>query len=322
MKHVITTGAAALTLCALGAMGAAQAETVGIAASKKGSLYDRAGTVIAKVATNKGGLRATLRNFTSPNVYIPTVNKGQVDFGLANEYELSIAVTGEGHFKGRKHPNLRAVFIMFPLRNGFWVRKDSKYKTIADLKGARSPDGYVAQKIILNLIDAHLETAGLTRKDLRPVPVPNIVAGANAFIAGKTDVFLFAMGAPKVREANAKIGIRALAIPNTPENLAKMRKHMPVAYFRREVPGKHNPGVTKPMYALTYDALVFAHKGTSAEKVYQLVKTMHDNKKAMAAAWPVYNLFNPKRMNKNMGPVAWHEGAIKYYKEQGLWPPK
>ena len=49
---------------------------------------------------------------------------------------------------------------------------------------------------------------------------------------------------------------------------------------------------------------------------------MHDNKKAMAAAWPVYNLFNPKRMNKNMGPVAWHKGAIKYYKEQGLWPPK
>ena len=271
MKHVITTGAAALTLIAMGVVSAAQAETVGIAASKKGSLYDRAGTVIAKVATNKGGLRATLRNFTSPNVYIPTVNKGQVDFGLANEYELSIAVTGEGHFKGRKHPNLRAVFIMFPLRNGFWVRKDSKYKTIADLKGARSPDGYVAQKVILNLIDAHLETAGLTRKDLKPVPVANIVAGANAFISGKTDVFLFAMGAPKVREAHAKIGIRALAIPNTPENLAKMRKHMPVAYFRREVPGKHNPGVTKPTYALTYDALVFAHKGTSAEKVYQLV---------------------------------------------------
>ena len=110
---------------------------------------------------------------------------------------------------------------------------------VADLKGARSPDGYVAQKIILNLIDAHLETAGLTRKDLKPVPVASVVAGANAFIAGKTDVFLFALGAPKVREAHAKIGIRALAIPNTPENLAKMRKHMPAAYFRREVPGKH-----------------------------------------------------------------------------------
>jgi TRAP-type uncharacterized transport system substrate-binding protein len=27
-------------------------------------------------------------------------------------------------------------------------------------------------------------------------------------------------------------------------------------------------------------------------------------------------------MNKDMGPVQFHPGAIKYYKEIGAWPPK
>jgi len=319
MKHVITMSAAALAYLAAGAV---QAETVGIAASKKGSLYDRSGTVIAKVVTNRGGLRATLRNFTSPNVYIPAINRGQVHFGLANRIETTLAVTGTGHFKGRKHPNLRAVTIMYPLRIAFFVKKDSPIKTLADLKGRRVPDGFVAQKIILKLMDAELETVGLTRKALRPIPVTNIVAGANAFISGKSESFLFALGAPKVREANAKHGIRALDVPNTPANLAALRKHLPVAYLKAEKPRKSNPGVLAPIHVIAYDALVFTHKGVSDDTVYKLTKAMYENRKAMAKAFPVFNGFRQKAMAKNLGPVKYHPGAIKFYTEKGLWPPK
>jgi TRAP transporter TAXI family solute receptor len=314
--------ACAVAGAVLVAASGAAAETVGIAASTKGSLYDRLGTVVAKVATNNGGLNATLRNYTSPNVYIPALNNGQVEFGLANEFELSIAVKGERFYKGRPHPNIRAIAILLPLRNGMFVRADSPIKTMADLKGKRTPDGYAAQKILLTLIDAHLETAGLTRKDMVSVPVASVVAGANAFIAGKTDCFLFALGAPKVREAHAKLKIRALPIPNTPEALAAIRKHMPVAYLRHEVPGKNNPGVTAPMWAMTYDALLFSQKGTSDEAAYKMTKALYENKKALAAASPLFRLFDQKRMAKVIPGVSYHPGAIKFYKEKGLWPPK
>lgn len=307
---------------ALFAGSAASAETVGIAASKKGSLYDRSGTVIAKVVTNRGGLRATLRNFTSPSVYIPAVNRGQVDFGLANRIEIALAVAGKGHFKGRKHANIRAVTIMYPLRIAFFVKKDSPIKTIADLKGKKVPDGFVAQKIILKLMDAEFQTTGMTRKDISPIPVPNIVAGANAFISGRADTFLFALGAPKVREANAKHGIRALAIANTPEQLAAVRKHLSVAYLKPEKPRKSNPGIVTPMHVIAYDAMVFTHKGASDEVVYKLAKAMYENKKALAKAFPVFNGFQQKGMAKNLGEVRYHAGAIKFYKEKGLWLPK
>ncbi|MDH3233172.1 MAG: TAXI family TRAP transporter solute-binding subunit [Alphaproteobacteria bacterium] len=319
MKHIITAAAATFALLA---NDIAQAETVGIAASRKGSLYDRSGTVIAKVVTNQGGLRATLRNFTSPSVYIPAINRGQVAFGLANRIEIALAVAGQGHFKGRKHPNIRAVTIMYPLRIAFFVKKDSPIKTIADLKGKKVPGGFVAQKIILKLMDAEFETAGMTRKDISAVPVPNIVAGANAFITGKTDTFLFALGAPKVREANAKHGIRALPIANTPDKLAAVRKHLSVAYLKPEKPRKSNPGILAPMHVIAYDAMVFTHKDASADAVYKLTKAMHGNKKALAKAFPVFNGFQQASMAKDLGAVKYHPGAIKFYKEKGLWPPK
>lgn len=300
----------------------AQAQSLGLATSNPGSLYHSSGTAIAKLA-NDSGLRLTVQPYASPNVYLPAINNGDIPLGLCNARELTLAVTGQAYFKGRAMPNLRAVAIMYPLRVAIFVRKDSPIKTIADLKGKRLPSGWTSQKIIRPLMAAEFATAGMSYKDVRRVPVPNVVAGANAFMQGKTDAFFFALGTAKVREADASVGgIRALSIPDTPAMLAAIHKHWPVGYLRLEKPGKANPGVTAPIHAIAYDGVVAASTKTPAAVVYKLVKAMHDGKKELAASFAVFNLFNPQRMNKNLGPVKWHAGAIKYYKEQGMWPPK
>jgi TRAP-type uncharacterized transport system substrate-binding protein len=56
--------------------------------------------------------------------------------------------------------------------------------------------------------------------------------------------------------------------------------------------------------------------------VYKLAKLLHNHKAELAANFGALNGFDPKRMNKDMGPVRFHPGAIKYYKEIGEWPPK
>jgi hypothetical protein len=64
-----------------------------------------------------------------------------VDFGVANQYEVMLAMIGQSHFAGREQPNLRAVAFLFPLRIATFVRLDSPVQRIADLKGHRMPDG-------------------------------------------------------------------------------------------------------------------------------------------------------------------------------------
>jgi TRAP transporter TAXI family solute receptor len=301
----------------------AQAQTVGFAASNPGSLYHSSASAISKMANDKADIKLTVQPFASATVYLPAVDAGEFAFGLSNVEELRVAVVGEKQFEGRKYGDLRAVAITYPLRVAFFVKNDSDIKTVADLKGKRVTDGYASQKTIPPLLDALYASAGMTRADIKPVPVSNVVGGANAFIQGKADAFFFALGAAKVREADASVGgIRALGIEDSPENRAIAAKHFPPAYLRTEKPSKPNVGVIAPINVITYDAVVVSSTKTSEDVVYRLVKAMHDNKKDMAAVFPIFNLFNPDRMASDLGPIQWHPGTVKYLTEQGMWPPK
>jgi len=317
-------GAAVGTLLTTAAVpGTAWAQDVGIAASNPGSIYHTTASAVAKMANDKAGLKATVQPFASATIYLPAVAAGEYAFGITNEDELRLAATGTGHFKGRVYNKLRAVSLLYPLRVAFFVRNDSDIKTMADLKGKRITSGFTSQKTIPAMLEAQLETGGLTMKDVKGVKVPNVVGGANAFIAGKADAFFFAIGAPKVREANASVGgIRALDVANTAANVAILRKHFTPSYIRMEKPSKGNVGVTGPIGVMSYDAVIVASTHTPDDVVYRMAKSMHANKKAMASVFPVLNLFNPKRMAKKFNGVEWHAGTVKLLKEKSMWPLK
>ncbi len=320
IRSLATLAAAFLALMGIATSGA-QAQSVGIASSNPGSIYHTSASAVAKVVSDHAGIQATVQPFASPTIYLPAINAGEYEFGLTNIEELRVAVTGDRWQEGKKHEDLRAVTIIYPLRTAFFVKKDSPIKTIADFKGKRIVAGYNSQKTIPPLIDAFYAAAGISSADVIPVQVANVVAGGDAFIKGQADAFFFALGAPKVREANASVGgIRAIGLDNTPEALAAVQKHFPPAYFRPEKPSKRNPGVTEPIFVVAYDAVVVASTHTPEDVVYRLVKAMHENKKAMAEIFPVFNLFNPKRMASNTPSIQWHPGTIKFLKEQNMWP--
>ena len=45
---------------------------------------------------------------------------------------------------------------------------------------------------------------------------------------------------------------------------------------------------------------------------------MAENKAALTAARGTFSDLDPAKMGKNIG-LAFHPGAVKYYKENGLW---
>jgi len=319
LKSIARISAAAAAAVALGA----SAQQVSLGTSGVGSIYHQTGSVIAKLLNEKGGVQTTIQPFASPNVFIPAINAGEMQLGMANIAEVSYALEGTEHFQGRAHKELRVVAIAFPLRSTVFVRKDSPIRSFADLKGRPALDGFTSQRIILPLLDAMYATAGMTRKDVKPVQVPTVVVGADLFASGKVDMFFFAIGAPKPREVDAAVGgIRMLSLPNTPEGLAAVKKHYPAGYLRLENPGPGNVGVLEPSYSLAYDALVFGGSKTPDNVAYQTAKVMYENAKAMGEGAPPLRLFNPKQMAKDVAPLEYHPGAVKFYKEVGIWQGK
>jgi len=298
----------------------AMAQLVGMGTGKQGFYTYSAGAAISKVASDHG-LNMRIQPFGGTSAYVPAVNEREVDFGLANELETAFAVTGEGVYKGKQQPDVRVVSILTPLRTAFFVRKDSPIKSVADLKGKRVPVEYTNQRVLHTLTRGMLANGGLSIDDISPVPVPNVAGGADDFATGKADVFFFALGAGKVSETDAKVGgIRALPFSPDPEAVARARKIVPPAY-PLEV-GPEVVGVTAPTPIMAYDYLVLTSTKVPEETVYKLAKIMHENKSALVAGFKPLAGFNPKRMAKDMGPVQFHSGAVKYYKEIGAWPPK
>lgn len=300
------------------AAGAASAQNVGIATSNPGSLFHNIGTAVANAANN-AGLNTTIQPATSPNQFIPYLNSGGIEFGVANLQEVSYAVTGDAWWNGVANENLRLVGMLMPLNEAIFVRKDSDIMSVEDLKGKPMTDGYTAQNTILPQLSAIYATAGMTRDDVEKVSVASVVAGADAFMAGDTVGFIFAHGAGKVREADAAVGgLRALTVADSsPEALAKAREHWPTANFIT-MPAGSAPGILEDGVYISFPQVVFTHAGVPDDVVYEMAKAMYEGKADMAGTFPPFNAFNPDDMHGDGGNVAFHPGALKFFEEVGL----
>jgi len=301
----------------------AMAQTVGIGATTT-AYTAQASAAISKVVSEKAGMQMRVQPHGGSGAYVPQVNAGNLEFGLANELETFYAVNGTAIYDKRPQKNLRVATVLTPFASAIFVRKDSDIKTIADLKGKRLPSGWASQKIIGVLMAGYLANGGLSYADVEQVPVPNVVKGADDFAAGKTDAFFFALGAGKVRETDAKVGgIRVIGLSDAPDAVARLQEKVPVAVAGLYKPSKVNVGVLEPTHVQQYDYLMLTNSKVSDEIVYKVVKAMHDNKAMLAASFPALGRFTPDHMARTFkGGVEYHPGAIRYYTEIGQWPPK
>jgi len=315
MKTLLT--AAAVFLGATLAT-SASAQNVGIATSNPGSLFHNIGTAVANAA-NAAGLNTTIQPATSPNQFIPFIDQGGIEFGVANLQEVDYAVNGDAWWEGRTNPNLRVVAHLMPLVEAIFVRADSDIMKVSDLKGQPMTDGYTAQNTILPQLAAFYATAGMTRDDVEKVSVASVVAGADAFMAGDTVGFIFAHGAGQVREADAAEGeLRALVVEDESDAaLAAARAHWPTAFFTT-LPAGAMPGVLEDTVYIAFPQVVFTHAGASDDVVYAMTKAMYENAQVMSDTFPPFRAFKPADMKGEQGVAEYHPGALRFFEEVGL----
>ena len=196
--------------------GTARAQTIGIVTTPAGSYSNSAGAAVAKVLVDKAQLRVVVQPQASTG--FEEVETGAAQFNMSNSFDATFYATGTGEYQAMgPHKNLRLVAALIPYRVALHVRADSDIKTIADLKGKRLSSGFNAQKTIGRIIEAHLETSGLSYKDVTSVPTPNVVRQADDFKAGKVDALFFALGSAAIKEANASVGgLRVLEVSDAP----------------------------------------------------------------------------------------------------------
>jgi len=296
----------------------AAAQNVSIITTPVGSFSNSAGSAMAKVLVEKAKMRAVVQAQASTG-FEETVS-GTADFNVSNSFDSTFFATGTGEYEGRgARKNLRYVGALIPYRVALHVRADSPYQRIADLKGKRLSSGFNAQKTIHRIIEAHLANAGLSYKDVNPVPTPNVVRQADDFMSGKTDAFFFALGSAAIKQANASVGgVRVLEVDTSPEALKRVQAMLPGAYTVQVSPNPNIEGVSKPTSLIAFDMVMVTRAELADDTVYKVAKALHENKQDLMATFPPFALFDPKRMAKPLQDVPLHPGAARFYREAGL----
>jgi TRAP transporter TAXI family solute receptor len=301
---------ASLLIAAFGFSGQpAAAQTYGFAAMQPGTINHTTSSAISKVLKEKGGLNTLVQATAGETVMIAIVNRGEADFAMANAPELGALIAS--------NPQLRMIGPVYTLKTGFWVRKDSGMKMVSDLRGKRVTMGYSAMRALDPLSRAILAAGGLGENDIKPVMVPNVMRSADDFVAGAADMYMFAFGAPKVREVDVTVGgTRFLEFNDTP-GLPAARAISPFGYLSDIAPGPIFIGVEKPMKTYTVDNILFTHAKMPDDVVYKLIETMEKNKDDMIAIAPNLREFAAANLHKDYKfPI--HPGALKYFQDKSI----
>jgi TRAP transporter TAXI family solute receptor len=310
-RNAVATALLAFTVLAGSFARPAVAQTYGFATLGPGTLNHTSASAIAKVMKEKAGLNILVQPTAGDQVIIPMVGRGEAEIGISNIMEVA-----DGFMGAQK--DLRIIAAVHALRTPFFVRKSSPFKTVADLKGKRVTMGYSAMRNLDKVGRAILATGGLTEKDIQPVLVPNVLRSADDFIAGASDMFNFAFGAPKVREVDATVGgIRVLEMDIS--KMAQARKIMPYGYPTDVAPGPIFIGVEKPMKVYSFDNIIFTHTKTKDEIVHKFLEAMVKNKPDLVSIQPVLREFTPEFAYKKYD-IPYHPAAVKFYADNKVNP--
>jgi TRAP transporter TAXI family solute receptor len=207
-----------------------------------------------------------------------------------------------------------------PASVGLATAKDANIKTIADIKGKRL--GYVKGNPSVNSkCDAFLAFAGLTRNDVQVVWFGSYGAQKDAIIANQLDAMISATASSNMRQIEASP--RGIYWPEfSPDDKKGWEGLVKLLDFMAPYKESKGAGISpdKPIWLVGFRyPVITTYASTSVDEVYNLVKAIdqtYDLYKSTTANTPDW------AVEKSIVPPAdapWHDGAIKYAKEKGLW---
>ena len=252
----------------------------------------------AKFATiGTGGITGVYYPTGGSKFNINAINKGDLEFGIAQADTQYMAVKGLGDWEGKPVSKLRFVFALAPEAVTFIAAEDSGIKSVADVKGKTINLGDPGSGNRVNAMQVFKEI-GLKPGDdfrgegLKPADAPHTLQD------GRIDGFFYTVGHPNGNIKEATAGKRKCRIvPIT--GMEKLLKECPY-YSMTKIDMKQYPDATNAADGSVETLGMLATFVTSADVDADIV----------------YAITKESLLEGRTAPL--HPGAEKYFKEAGL----
>lgn len=294
---------------------------VSIGTNPIGSFLHALAVAAAKAINDHTPMKAVVKPMSGAVAWYPYVERGEIEMGDLNMWDAEKGYMGEsmyGKLSQGKGFSVRLICNVVPNTAGIMVEKNSPIKTIPELKGKRVAGNFPTPGIQTQT-EAFLINGNVTYKDVIPVPANSPPDGVKLVMDGRADASgTITIGTPIINELEAKKGARYLPMDPSPEAVARMRTFFP-GYMSKVTPGPGKVGVTSEMHLWSYDMYLICGEKVADEVVYTITKALWENYKEHGQVHANLKDWKPETFVSKLATVPYHNGAIKFYKEKGVW---
>jgi TRAP transporter TAXI family solute receptor len=291
-----------------------------IATGGTGGVYYPYGGAIAKVIGESiPNVEATAEVTAASVDNLKFLRDRKADLAFTTADTLADGVNGTGVFKDTKLP-IRTIAALYKNYNHVVTLASGPIKTMKDLKGkvvGTGSPGSGAEVAAFRILEAY----GIDpQKDIRRQSL-GVSESADALKDGKVDAFFWSGGLPTAAITDlahtSGITIRILSNVDIVDYLRD--KYGEGLYVRGLLPKAIYPGLAGDVGVITTTNLLVVHADMDEKMAYEITKAIFERRAEIVAIHPeAANLSLESAVRES--PAPFHPGAIRYYKEQHVWP--
>lgn len=281
-----------------------------------GSMYP-AGAAVSQVWTNNvQGVKCNTQTSTGSFQNCQDVSTGEVDVAVATSDVVLNAYNGTGKFADiGKLDNLRVIGAVYTSVLSGVALKSSGLTYIHDLLGKRvavGPAASATENATLAAFDAMgIDSSNTSLENL------GLGDGADSVGDGILDAAFGFAGLPIGGQLNLAATKEIQVLDMTQEEIDKVLAGN-AAYIQTKIPAGTYTGQDNDANTFGVKCLIIVTADMDADLVYDLCKAMNEHTEEMAAGNALLkDMTDPSFLCTQM-PIPLHDGAQKYYSEQGL----
>ena len=281
-----------------------------------GSMYP-AGAAVSQVWTNNvEGVKCNTQTSTGSFQNCQDVSTGEVDVAVATSDVVLNAYNGTGKFAAiGKLDNLRVIGAVYTSVLSGVALKSSGLTYIHELLGKRVAVGPAASATE----NATLAAFGVMGIDSSNTSLENLGLGDGADSVGDgiLDAAFGFAGLPIGGQLNLAATKEIQVLDMTQEEIDKVLAGN-AAYIQTKIPAGTYTGQDNDANTFGVKCLIIVTADMDADLVYDLCKAMNEHTEELAAGNALLkDMTDPSFLCTQM-PIPLHDGAQKYYSEQGL----
>lgn len=279
-----------------------------------GSLYP-AGAALSQLWTNSvQGVKCNTQTSTGSFQNVQDVASGAVDVAVATADVVLSGYNGEGKFT-EALDNVRVIGAVYTSVSSGVALKDSGLKYVHDLKGKRVAVGPAASATENSCLDA-FKVMDITAENTSLENL-GLGDGADSVGDGIIDAAFGFAGLPIGGQLNLAATKDIVVLDYTQEEIDGILAGNE-AYIQATIPAGTYTGQDYDTMTFGVKCLVIVSADMDESLVYDMCKAMNENSADLAAGNAILNeMQDPSFLCTNM-PIPLHDGATKYYTEQGL----